>query len=151
MACWLVLRTYQTVLHKIILKKKSIFLTISCKIPFKIMSNYYFFIYFFIFCNLKKIKYNSLVTVWNALGLSQQTTVSLNYSQSIKIIIGPSDGGTIISSSRRPTVIYQRLTDFKISRKKSQFYIDSLWYIYKYIKYLRRWHNTEEDGQKISF
>ena len=71
-------------------------------------------LYFFIFCNLKRIKSNSLVTVWNALGLSQQTTVSLNYSQSIKINIGPSDGGTIISSSRRPTVLNQRLTDFKI-------------------------------------
>ena len=69
-------------------------------------------LYFYIFCNLKKIKLNSLVTVWNALGLSQQTTVSLNYSQSIKINIGPSDGGTIISSSRRPTVLNQTLTGF---------------------------------------
>ena len=42
---------------------------------------------------------------------SQQTTVPLNYSQSIQIFIGPSDGGTIISSSRCPTVLYQRLTE----------------------------------------
>ena len=34
-----------------------------------------------------------------SVGLSQQTTVLLNYSQSIKINVGPSDGGTIISSS----------------------------------------------------
>ena len=71
-------------------------------------------LYSFYFLQLKKIKSNSLVTVWNALGLSQQTTVSLNYSQSIKINIGPSEGGTIILSSRHPTVLYQRLTDFWI-------------------------------------
>ena len=70
-------------------------------------------LYFIIFCNLKEIESNSLVTVWNALGLSHQTTVSLNYSQSIKINIGPSDGGTIISSSRRPTVLNWRLTGFR--------------------------------------
>ena len=67
-----------------------------------------------IVCYLKKIKSTSLVTVWNALGLNQQTTVSLNYSQSIKINIGPSDSGTIISLSRRLTVLNQRLTDFWI-------------------------------------
>ena len=94
-------------------KKKSIFYTISCKIPFKILSKLLFLYISFIFCNLKKIKSNSLVTVWNALGLSHQTTVSLNYSQSIKINIGPSDGEMIISSSRRPTVLYQRLTEYK--------------------------------------
>ena len=110
MVWWLSPRAYQTVLYRIILQKKSIFYTISCKIPFKIFSNYYFFIYFFIFC--KEIKSNSLLTVWNALGLSQQTTVSLNYSQSTKINIGPSDGGTIISSSRHPTALNWRLTDF---------------------------------------
>ena len=79
-------------------------------------SNYFLllFIYiFFIFLQLKKNKSNSLVTVWYALRLSQQPTVSLNYSQSIKINMAPSDGGTIISSSNRPTVIYLRLTDFK--------------------------------------
>ena len=73
-------------------------------------------LYFFIFCNLEKIKFNSLVTVWNALELSQQITVSLNYSQSIKINIGPSDCETIISSSRRPTILNQRLTDFNTIR-----------------------------------
>ena len=108
MVWWVSPRAYQTVLYRII------FYTISCKIPFKNFSNYYFFTFLFIFCNLKEIKFNSLLTVWNALGLSQQTTVSLNYSQSIKINIGPSDGGTIISSSRRPTVLNQRLTDLKI-------------------------------------
>ena len=110
MVWWLSPRAYQTVPYRIILQKKSIFYTISCKIPFKKFSNYYFFISFY-FLQLKKIKSNSLVTVWNALGLSHQTTVSLNYSQSIKINIGPSDGGTIISSSRRPTLLNQRLTE----------------------------------------
>ena len=76
------------------------FLQNSFQKIFKIL----FLYIFFIFCKLKEIKSNSLVTVWNALGLSQQTTVSLNYSQSIKINIGPSDGGTIIPSSRRPIV-----------------------------------------------
>ena len=82
----------------------------------KFYSNFFklsFLYIVFIFCNLEKIKFNSLVTVWNALELSQQITVSLNYSQSIKINIGPSDSGTIISSSNRPTVIYLRLTDFR--------------------------------------
>ena len=63
------------------------FFMISCKIPFKIpfkLLFLYFFNIFLIFCNLKKVESNSLVTVWNALGLSQQTTVSLNYSQSTK-------------------------------------------------------------------
>ena len=81
----------------------------------KFHSNYFkllFFNIFFIFLQLKKIKSNSLVTVWYALRLSQQPTVSLNYSQSIKINMAPSDGGTIISSFNRPTVIYLRLTDF---------------------------------------
>ena len=108
------------VLYRIILQKKSIFYTISCKIPFKIFLNYYFFICISIFCNLKNIKSNSLVTLWNALGLTQETTVSLNYSQSIKINIGPSDSGTIISSSRHPTVLYQRLTAFKSEWKCHQ-------------------------------
>ena len=33
-------------------------------------------------------------------------TEPLNYSQSIKIKIGPSDSGTIIPSTHRPTVLY---------------------------------------------
>ena len=117
MVWWLSPRAYQTVLYRIILQKKSIFYTISCKIPFKIFSNYYFFIFFIFFTTQKKLKSNSLVTVWNALGLSQQTTVSLNYPQSIKINIGPWDGGMIISSSRRPTVINGRLTGFTWHQK----------------------------------
>ena len=97
-------------------KKKSIFYTVSCKIPFNIFQIIIFFIHFS-FYNLKKLKSNSLVTVWYALRLSQQPTVSLNYSQSIKINMAPSDGGTIISSSNRPTIIYLRLTEFKSLNK----------------------------------
>ena len=106
------LREFQTVHYRITLKIKFHFFT---QFLAKFLSKFFQIIislYFFIFCNLKKIKSNSLVTVWNALGLSHQTTVSLN-SQSIKINIGPSDGGTIISSSRCPTVLNWRLTDFK--------------------------------------
>ena len=102
------------VLYRFLLQKKNPFFT---QFLAKFLSKNFQIIislYFFIFCNLKKIKSNSLVTVWNALGLSHQTTVSLNYSQSIKINIGPSDGGTIISSSRRPTVLNQRLTELRI-------------------------------------
>ena len=98
-------------------KKKINFLHYFLQIPFKKFSNYYFFIFFLFFTTQKKLKSNSLVTVWNALGLSQQTTVSLNYPQSIKINIGPSDGGMIISSSRRPTVINGRLTGFTWHQK----------------------------------
>ena len=43
-----------------------------------------------------------------------EATVSLNYSQSIKIIIGPSDGGTIIQSSHRIILIVGFL-DTKLS------------------------------------
>ena len=93
--------------------KKSMFYTVSCKIPFELFQIIISF-YIINFLQLKKIKSNSLVTVWYALRLSQQPTVSLNYSQSIKINIGPSDGGTIISSSRRPTVLNWRLTDLYI-------------------------------------
>ena len=112
MACWLVLMAYQTVLYRIILQKKIHFLHNFLQNSFQNFFKLLFLYIFFIFCNLKKIKSNSLVTVWNALGLSHQTTVSLNYSQLIKINIGPSDGGTIISSSRRPTILNQRLTEF---------------------------------------
>ena len=94
-------------------KKKIHFLHNFLQNSIQIISNYYFFIYFsFFYKKKKKIKSNSLVTVWYALRLSQQPTVSLNYSQSIKINMAPSDGGTIISSSNRLTVIYLRLTDF---------------------------------------
>ena len=106
----------KTVLYRIILqkkkKKKIHFLHNFLQNSFQKIFKLLFLYIFFTFCNLKKIKSNSLVTVWNALGLSQQTTVSLNYSQSIKINIGPSDGGTIISLSHRPTVLNWRLTDF---------------------------------------
>ena len=107
------MRAYQTVLYRIILQKNPFFTQFLAKFLSKIFQ-IIISLYFFLFCNLKKIKSNSLVTVWNALGLSHQTTVSLSYSQSIKINIGPSDGGTIISSSRRPTVLNQRLTEFRI-------------------------------------
>ena len=91
--------------------KKIHFLHSFLQNSIQIISNYYFFIYFSFFYKLKKITPNSLVTVWYALRVSQQPTVSLNYSQSIKINMAPSDGGTIISSSNRPTVIYLTLKD----------------------------------------
>ena len=117
MACWVVLRAYQTVLYRIIFEKKNLFFTqFIAKILSK-FSQIIISLHFFIFYNFKKReKSNSLVTIWNALELSQQTTVSLNYSQSIKINIGPSDGGTIISLFRRPTVLNWRLTEFKSKR-----------------------------------
>ena len=37
----------------------------------------------------------------------------MNYSQSIKINIGPSDNGMIVPSTHRPTVLYWRLLDFR--------------------------------------
>ena len=46
---------------------------------------------------------------------SQQPTVSPNYSQSIKINIGTSDGRTIISSSHRPTDPPHHVEDCRIS------------------------------------
>ena len=63
---------------------------------------------------LKKIKSNSLLTVWCALRPNEQPTVSLNYSQSIKINVRPSDGRTIVPSTHRPTVLYRRLSDLWI-------------------------------------
>ena len=143
MACWLVLRAYQTVLYRIILQKKIHFLHNFLQNSFQNFFKLLFLYIFFIFCNLKKIKSNSLVTVWNALGLSQQTTVSLNYSQSIKINIGPSDGGTIISSSRRPTVIYQRLTEFKTKvtwAKNSEYFPVCIWLC----KWRLRWNGESK-------
>ena len=82
------------------------FYKISCKISFQ----YYLKLVFFMFLQLKKIK--SLLTVWYALRSSQQPTVSLNYSQSIKINSAPSNGGTIIMATHRPTVLYWRLSEF---------------------------------------
>ena len=110
MVCWLDLRAFQTVLYRITLKTKfHFFYTVSCKIPFKIILNYYF-LSFLIFSQLKK-KSNSWLTVWYALRPSQQPTVSPNYFQSIKINIGPSDGGTIVTSTHHPTVLYCRLSE----------------------------------------
>ena len=70
--------------------------------------------YFFIFYNLKRLKSNSLPTVWSALSLSQQSTVSPDYSQSIKINLGPYNGGTIVPSIHCSIVLYWRWTDFKM-------------------------------------
>ena len=52
-------------------------------------------------------------TVWYALGPSQQANVSTNYSQFIKINIGPSDGRTIVPSDCLPMVSFWRLSDLK--------------------------------------
>ena len=115
MAQWLWLRAFQTVHYRITLKIKFHFLyTISCKISLqKLLSKLVQITIFFIFYNLKRIKFHSLLTVWYSLRPSQQPTVSPIYSH-IKINIGPSEGGTIIPSSHRPTILYWRLSDFKI-------------------------------------
>ena len=83
----------------------SIFYTISCKITFQINLNYYFF------TTWKQIKLNSLLTVWYALRPNQQHIVSPKDSQSIKINIEPSNEGTIIRSTHRPTILDWRLLD----------------------------------------
>ena len=75
----------------------------------KFLSKFWIII-FFIFYNLKKKKSEISLVCPSPI---QQPTVSPKYSQSIKVNIGPSDGGTIISSSHRPTVLYWRLSDFK--------------------------------------
>ena len=62
------------------------------------------FLFLFYFITEKNEKANSLFKLWCTLRPSQQAIVLLNYSQPIKIIIGPSDGETIIPSSRCPTV-----------------------------------------------
>ena len=116
MAQWLWLRAFQTVHYRITLKKNSIFLHNFLQIFFQ---NYFILIFFFFsiflyFLQPKKKKLNSLLTIWYALRPSQQGTVSRNYSQSIKINIGPSDGGTIVPSSHCPNVLYWRLSDFYI-------------------------------------
>ena len=43
---------------------------------------------------------------------SHWATVSLNYSQSNRINLGPSDGGTIVPLTHHPTVLNWRLSDF---------------------------------------
>ena len=89
------------------------FYRISCKIPFKIILNYNFLIFFSFFQLKKKLKSNSLLKVWNALRPSKQPTVSPNYSQSKKMNIRPSDGRTIVLSTHCPTVLDWRLLDFR--------------------------------------
>ena len=61
-----------------------------------------------ILCKKMEFFFQSIIqrTVGNAIRPSQQPTVSPNYSQSIKINIGPSEDGTIVPSSHRPTVLY---------------------------------------------
>ena len=59
-------------------------------------------------------------TVWNALSQSHWGTVSLKYSQSIKIHIGPSGGGAIVLSTYCPTVSYWRLLDLRWNRKSAK-------------------------------
>ena len=112
---WLWLRAFQTVHYRTTLKITFHFFTHFLA---KFLSNFFKIIilyYFLFFYNLKRIKSNSLLTVWYALRPIQHTTVSLNYSQSIKINIGSSDIGTIIPSTHRPTVLYWRLLDFQFS------------------------------------
>ena len=67
---WLGIRSFQTVLYRNTH-------TGSCKIPFKIISTYY--ILFFYFLQLKKIKSNSLVAVYYALRPSQLPTALLSH------------------------------------------------------------------------
>ena len=43
-----------------------------------------------------------------------KTTVSPNYSQSIKIYIGPTDSRTTVLLTYCPTILYWRLSDFNI-------------------------------------
>jgi hypothetical protein len=81
--CWFGLRTLQTVHYRITLK-----------VEFHL-----------------RLKSNSLLTVWSTLSLSQQSTVSPNYSQSINKNLGPYAGGTIIPSIHRFIVLYWRLSD----------------------------------------
>jgi hypothetical protein len=71
-------------------------------------------------------------TVWNA--QSHWATVSLNYSKSIKINLGPSDGVTVVLSAHRHIVLYWRLSDFKflwktgyIWEKDSLFFHSKIW------------------------
>ena len=66
MVWWISPRAYQTVLYTIILQKNSLFTQFLAKF-FSKMFQIIISLYFFIFCNLKKIKSNSLVTVWNTL------------------------------------------------------------------------------------
>ena len=88
--------TFQTVHYRFNLKINFRFFRIFfAKFLSKIILNHYF---------SKK--------VWYALRPNQQTTVSPNYSQSIKIIIAPSDNGKIFPSTNRPSVLSRRLSDF---------------------------------------
>ena len=81
--------------------------------PFFSASNHIIF-YIYVICMLYSTQIRSqkvwVVYVCYRFILEQ---CALNYSQSIKINMAPSDGGTIISLSRRPTVLNQRLTEFK--------------------------------------
>ena len=73
---------------------------------FKICSfKNYHFVFFFIFYNLKRIKSNSLLTVWYALRPSQQPNVTRNYSESIIINIRPSYSRIIVSTTHHPMVL----------------------------------------------
>ena len=58
--------------------------------------------------------------MWYALRPSQQPTVSPNYSQSIKINIGPPNGGTIIPSTHRPTEDCWTSIEFALSKRHLQ-------------------------------
>jgi hypothetical protein len=83
------------------------FFNIFCKIPLKIISIIFYYLTFSY--NLKESKIYSLLTVWNALRPSHQP---LFHSQTIKIMFGPSDGGTIVPSTHRAILSYWRLSDF---------------------------------------
>ena len=94
MTQWLGLRaSFQTDHYRITLKIKYHFFTqflANCNLKLS-----YIIIFLILLYNLKKKTFS---TIWYTLGPSQQATVSLNYSQSIKIIIGPLEGETIVPS-----------------------------------------------------
>ena len=65
--------------------------------------NYFHYFYNFeFFHNLKKVKSNYLSTLWNALRPRHWPTVLFPMYQ---IIIGPSDGGTIIQANQQPIIL----------------------------------------------
>jgi hypothetical protein len=87
--------------------------------------NYFKLLFFIFFYNLNLFESNSLLTVWYALRPSQQpTAASSNYSQSININIGPSDGGTIVPLTHRPTVTYWRFRIFGRTNSLTKFSAD---------------------------
>ena len=69
---------------------------------------------------------NSVKNSWKCLKSNSLSHCLTEFFQIYQKYIGPSDGGTIIPSTHRPTVLYWRMSDFKSFLAHKSFHVPEL-------------------------